>query len=135
MFASIWIKLAGVAVVLAALWFGYEHIKQIGYDQAKAEMQAENLKLALAYADRIVKAEGERDANQTIIDRLASQRVQVHFPVCTTPGTPNQDGTAGILSDRMEQSFVTFQNRVGELLKRCDELNLDAIRVNAVVKQ
>jgi hypothetical protein len=134
MFASIWVKLAGVAVILAALWLGYEHVKQIGYNQAKAEMQEENLKLALAYADRIVKAEGERDANQTIIDRLASQRVQVHFPVCPATGTANQDGTAGVLFERMDESFAKFQDGVGALLKRCDELNLDAIKVNAVLK-
>ena len=46
---TIWLKIAGIAAVIAALWFGYEHVKQIGYDEAKDEMQAENLKLALSY--------------------------------------------------------------------------------------
>lgn len=131
----IWIRLAGVSAVVAALWFGYGYVKHIGYNQAKTEMQAENLKLALAYAQRIVKAEGERDANQTIVDRIhaESRRVQVHFPVCpTTPDTRNQNRAAGLFSDGMDKSFARLQERTTELFKRCEELNLDAIKVNAV---
>lgn len=130
------IRLAWAAAVFAALLFGYEYVKDIGYNQAKAEMQAENLKLALAYAGRIVKAEGERDANQAIVDRIYAQsrRVPVHLPICpATPDTGNQNGAAGIFSDRVDKSFARLQERGAELFKRCEKLNLDAININAVM--
>jgi hypothetical protein len=126
--------LAAVAVLCVVLWLGYHKIDQGGYNRCLAETKVANLKLALAYANRLTKAEGERDANQVIIDRLASQRVQVHFPVCPATTAPNPDGTAGLLSQRMEQSFADLQTRGRVLFERCEALNADAIKVNAVTK-
>lgn len=123
--------LAAIAILCAALWFGYHKIEQKGYDRCYAEMQAANLELAVAYAGRIVKAEGERDANQKIIDRLASQRVQVHFPVCPNANGENSNGTAGIFSKRVDESFDRLQTRGRVLFERCEALNADAIKLNA----
>jgi hypothetical protein len=124
--------LAAIAILCVALWFGYHKIEQSGYDRCLAETQAANLETVIAYANRLTKAEGERDANQTIIDRLATQRVQVHFPVCPNTSAQNSNGTAGILSKRVEQSFADLQTRGRVLFQRCDALNADAIEVNAV---
>jgi hypothetical protein len=114
------------------LWYGIYRIEQHGYDRCQKETQAANLEIVTAYANRLTKAEGERDANQTIIDRLASQRVQVHFPVCPNTNAQNSNGTTGILSKRVEQSFADLQTRGRVLFERCDTLNADAIKVNAV---
>lgn len=128
---NLYVKLGLVAALVAAIWFGYDHIKQIGYKQCETELQAKNLELALAYAERIKKAEEQRDKNQAIIDRLASQRVQVHFPVCPNTGSQDSNGTAGVLSQRVEQSFADLQTRGRVLFERCEALNADAIKVNA----
>lgn len=127
---NLYVKLGLVVGLVAALWFGYEHVKQIGYKQCETELQAKNLELALAYAERITKAEEQRDKNQVIIDRLASQRVQVHFPVCPNATDQNSDGTAGVLSQRVEQSFTNLQTRGRVLFERCEALNADAIKLN-----
>ena len=132
---TIWLRLAAVAAVIAALWGGYYLIEKHGYDRCLVETQAANLKLAIAYADRIVKAEGERDANQKTIDRLVieSRSLHIHFPVCPTAGDQNPDGTAGLLSKRVDESFRNLQERGTVLFERCEALNADAIKVNAVV--
>jgi hypothetical protein len=132
MISKLGIYFVGLLVICAGSWFGYYKIEQKGYDRAQAELQQANLELAIAYANRLTKAEGERDANQVIIDRLASQRVQVHFPVCPSTGQ-NPDGTAGILSQRVDQIFADFQERGRVLFERCEALNADAIKLNAVL--
>jgi len=132
---KIGLYLAAIAFLCAGIWYGYTKIEQKGYDRCLAETQAENLKVVIAYADRLVKAEGERDANQTIIDRLTaeSHKLQIHIPVCpSTPGVANPDGTAGLLSKRVDESFARLQERGTVLFERCEALNADAIKVNAV---
>lgn len=125
--------LVGFLILIVVLYGGYKYVEHKGYERAKQEMQAANLSLALAYADRIVKAEGERDANQIVIDRLTaeSRRVQVHIPVCPTAGGENSNGTAGIFSKRVDESFARLQERGTVLFERCEALNADAIKVNA----
>jgi hypothetical protein len=134
---KIGLYLAAIAFLCAGIWYGYTKIEQKGYDRCLAETQAENLKVVIAYADRLVKAEGERDANQTIIDRLTaeSHKLQIHIPVCpSTPGVANPDGTAGLLSKRVDESFARLQERGTVLFERCEALNADAIKVNATVR-
>lgn len=126
--------LVAIAILCAAMWYGYTKIEQKGYDRCYAELQAKNLETVIAYANRLTKAEGERDANQVIIDRLASQRVQVHFPVCPNTTTQDSNGTAGILSQRVEQSFEDLQTRGRVLFQRCEALNADAIKVNETLQ-
>lgn len=128
----IWLYLAAISVLCSVLWYGYHKIEQSGYDRARNELQEANLEVAIAYANKLTEAEGERDANQVIIDRLATERVPVHFPVCPNKGTKDSNGAAGILSRRMEQSFADFQYRVTVLFERCEALNADAIKINAV---
>jgi hypothetical protein len=136
MISKIGLYLGATVILCFALWYGYHKIEQSGYDRCLTETQAANLKLAIAYADRIVKAEGERDANQTTIDRLVieSRSLHVHFPVCPTTSTENPDGTAGLLSKRVDESFARLQERGTVLFERCEALNADAIKVNAATQ-
>jgi predicted negative regulator of RcsB-dependent stress response len=129
---TIWWKLGGVLAIVAALIGAALYLEHLGYQKCEKEMQAKNLELALAYADRIVKAEGERDANQTTIDRLNADvsKLRIHIPVCPN-SAKDQNGTAGIFSERVDKAFAELQGRGTELFKRCDEMNLDAIKVNA----
>ena len=133
---KIGLYLAAIAFLCFGIWYGYTKIEQKGYDRCLLETQAANLKVVIAYADRLVKAEGERDANQTIIDRLTieSHKLQIHIPVCPTPGVANPDGTAGLLSKRVDESFARLQERGTVLFERCEALNADAIKVNATVR-
>lgn len=131
----IWLRIGSVVALIAALWAAYAYIDQRGYDRCKAEMETANLKLVTTYANQLAKAEGERDANQIVIDKLTieSRSLHVHFPVCPTAGAENSNGTAGILSKRMDESFARLQERGTVLFERCEALNADAIKVNAVL--
>lgn len=131
---KIGLYLATIAFLCAGIWYGYTKIEQKGYDRCLAETQAENLKVVIAYADRLVKAEGERDANQTIIDRLTaeSHKLQIHIPVCpSTPGVANPDGTAGMASTRIDQYMAEAKSAIDAIGERCAKLNADAIKMNA----
>ena len=125
--------LIGLIVLCVTLWAGYKYADYQGYQRCLKETQAANLDLAIAYANRIVKAEGERDANQAIIDDLVakSRRVQIHIPICQTAGGENSNGTAGILSQRVDKSFADLQERATVLFERCEALNADAIKMNS----
>jgi hypothetical protein len=126
--------LTGLIILCVVLWGGYKYADYRGYQRCLKEAQAANLNLAIAYANRIVKVEGERDANQITIDRLTaeSRRVQVHFPVCSNAGGENSNGTAGILSKRVDESFRNLQERGTVLFERCEALNADAIKINSI---
>lgn len=130
----IWWKIGGVLALAAALFGAFKYIENIGYERCKTEQQAANLKAITEYAIRLKKAEEDRDAKQSIIDDLAakSRSVRIHLPVCgNNPAPTNQNGGTGTLPNRVDEGFAELQSRAGELFKRCDELNLDAIRSNA----
>lgn len=136
MILSIEKYLVGLLVLGIVLWGAYKYIDNRGYQRCLMETQAANLDLAITYANRIVKAEGERDANQTVIDRLVaeSRRVQIHIPLCPATGNQDSNGTAGLLSKRVDESFARLQERGTVLFERCEALNADAIKVNATVR-
>jgi len=129
----IWWKIGGVMAFIVVLIGAVKYVENIGIERCEAKANEEKLSLALAYAERIKKAQEERDENQNIIDRLVaeSRRVRVHIPVCgNNAGAKDQGGRERLLSDRVDESFARLQQRTTELFKRCDELNLDAIKVN-----
>ncbi len=136
MIQRIEIFLIVLVVLLVVGFIGYKYAENKGYQRCQKEMQADELNLAIEYANRIVRAEGERDANQVIIDRLTaeSRRVQIHIPACQTTGGENSNGTAGILSERVDESFRNLQTRTTVLFQRCEALNADAIKLNAITQ-
>ena len=135
-------RLVGCAVLLALIGAGFWYLHHDGYQAGKTEVQpaweAEKLQQAcaqkaalLAYAEKIQQAEDQHDQDQNTIDRLAAdaRRVRIHLPACPTTG-PDQNGAAGAFSAGVDRRFAEFQERVGSLVTRCDQLNIDAIRVN-----
>lgn len=137
-------KLVGCIVLLALIGAGLWYLHHDGYEAGKTEVQAaweaEKLKAGeaqkaalLAYAERIQQAEVQHDQDQNTIDSLAAgaRRLHIHLPACPESGAgDDKNGAAGALSAGMDQRFAEFQERVGSLVTRCDQLNIDAIRVN-----
>lgn len=126
--------LVAIVLLCVGLWYAYFLIDQHGYERCEKKLQAANLELAITYANQLTKAEGERDANQAIIDRLAaeSRRVQVHIPVCPNSEAQDQNGTTGVFHNRVDESFARLQERGTKLFERCEAVNADAIKVNTV---
>jgi hypothetical protein len=139
-------KLAGGVALILLVCLGIWFLHHDGYEAGKTEVQAEwyaertriaeEQKAALAaYADKLKKAEEQHDQDQAAIDDLhdAAGRVRIHLPACTGNARPggNQDGSAGVFPDRVDQLFAEFQARTGSLIRRCDQLNIDAIRANS----
>lgn len=100
------------------------------------EQQEKNRLDLVAYAERITKAEVQRDKNAGIVvglrRRLAG--MPVDLPPCPMPGTAdggaNNNGGAGLLYDAANRAFRDLQEGDNADLERCDRLNVDAIRAN-----
>lgn len=124
--------LLSVTAVSIALYGAYIYVESKVYDKATQEQKEEQRKGLLAYAERITQAGEQHDKDQDTINRLSANRVRIKFPVCKPPVEENTNGGCGILPDRVEQGFDEFQAKAGELMLRCDQLNIDAIEANKI---
>lgn len=119
--------LLSLAIVLGALFGSYRygrHVEGLVRDR-------QELKLMAVYVEKVKQSEEQHDKDQATINRLAtgSRRVRVVFPLCPKPGK-DSDAASRVLSDRMGELFAGFQARVGGIIEKCDQINIDAIRAN-----
>jgi hypothetical protein len=134
----IWaLKLAGVAILALSAYGVYWTVDNGGYQRGTAEIRQQwanaNEIAEDQQAARIKTAQEKHDADQADINRLAAdaRRVRVHFPTCpAAPSVESTDGAGGVLPNRVDEEFGKFQEEVGRLIERCDQLNIDAIRQN-----
>jgi hypothetical protein len=85
-------------------------------------------------------AEEDHAKDQLYINNLHddAKRVQIHsicggaMPPANKTGA-DPDRAARLLSDRVDAAFAELQSRVGQLVQRCDQLNIDARLSNASV--
>lgn len=138
---SIKLIVFAAAVVLCCFitWYAtsdhYEKLaaqKQLEQDKASADLIRKK-------TDLILKGEAQHATDQATINFLAAESgsMQVHIPThrCgNTKGTADQDRSAGVLSNRVDEAFANLQAGVGRLIQRCDQLNIDAIQLNATTR-
>lgn len=137
------ILLIGLAAgSLPAWWITADHyqgvIAQEHEEQQKLviEQQEQNRLALLAYAKHIAEGSVQHDKDQIIINRLAAnaRRLRIHFPTCPVPGdtetSADSDRGARALSNALDGAFADLQGAAGSLIERCDQLNIDAIRLN-----
>ena len=139
--------LSSLAAVIALFYGAYYYGKHMqGLEDSTAQADAVRAQLVtnqaalLDYTNQLKKAEDRHDTDQTTIDNLhsAAGRVRIHIPTCSVPRDTqtiaSTDGSAGVLPDRVDADFANLQNGVDELTKRCDQLNIDTIRLNTELK-
>lgn len=146
--AKLMLWLVSLAAVLGVLYgiFSYgkhvQHVEDLAESQkAVIEQQAQNTFIAKHYTEQIIQSESEHDKNQAVIDKLraAAGGVRIHFPECpsalprSAQAEPDQDGSAELLPNGVDEAFARLQAGVGELINRCAQLNIDAIRLNGEV--
>ncbi len=146
MMPALQLRLIGAGILALLIGFGLWYLHHDGYETGKTEVlvawdadklkQAEAQRQALvAYAEKLKQAEEQHDQDQAVIGDLAdrARRVRVTFmPACGSAGAGfDPDGKAGVFSNRVDRLFAEFQQRVGGLIARCDQLNIDAIRLSA----
>jgi len=117
------------ACVIAAGLGGYFKGRSDANMAALAREQA----ALIEFNHKLQNAGVQHDEDQAVINRLSADvgRVRVHIPACPTV-TANPDGSAGVFSDRVDALFAELQDRTGALIQRCDQLNIDARRANAI---
>lgn len=105
--------------------------------KAVAKQQTENYEGLVAYAERLVKAEVQRDKNAGIVVGLRNKLagMQVDLPPCPMPGTADtgtdSNGGAGLFYQEANRAFGDLQKGDNADFERCDKLNVDAIRANS----
>lgn len=95
----------------------------------------------LAYAAAIKSAGEQHDKDQLTVNNLHDQlsRVRVHFPACRpmsgdTKAAVSKNRSSRVLPDAVDSLFAKLQSRTSALVERCDQLNINAIRLNADVR-
>jgi hypothetical protein len=143
------IKYYLAAGILALACYGTWYATSDHYEKKIAEVQ---LSMAGAVQTQLVANQVESDAKAALIqkgvdqhekDQLVINRLHNDVSglqvtgICrsTLPST-NQasegtDAAGGVLSSRVDEEFARLQKRTDELIQRCDQLNIDAIRLNS----
>jgi hypothetical protein len=143
--------LASVAAVLAVLYGAYHygrHVQGMEDDTARqkaviTQQQKDQVDI-LAYAESLKTAGEQHDVNQSIIDSLHDHiehdnGLRIHIPGCSASAgvaktAVGGNAASGVLPDTVDAAFADLQGAAGQLIKRCDQLNVDAIRLNSEVK-
>lgn len=134
-----------IALVIFCTWYiTSDHYQkkiaeiQLGMTKAVQTQLLANQAAADQQAAKIKSAEEQHAKDQLNNTRLRNElaRVQIHG-ICSSPvpgnpqARPDTNPAPGILSDRVDAAFADLQNAIGQLLERCDELNIDARLFNA----
>lgn len=121
-----------IALVVAGAKGGMVYVQSQWNEQKATDAEAHK-DMVIKYAEEITRKGEERDTNQGIIDSLAVAargRVRVQFPTCPATSKGNKDGASRIFSERLERGFARLSERNTERLRRCEQLNADAIEAN-----
>jgi hypothetical protein len=136
-------QLAVGLVITIALAFLLYQAEQYGERKVTAKWNEDKLLRSdearaglIAYANRITEGDTQHAKDQIAINNLRDDagRVHVEFPssLCGASNTgEGSDGKSRVLSVRVDEEFGKFQGRVSEIIQRCDQLNIDAIALNA----
>ena len=150
----LWIKLAAIALLIAAASFATWYATSDHYEKqmaqqenkwqqayiASAEMQAAAL---VAEINKRTNAEAQHAKDQLAINSLTQQLggVRIHIPTgCGQAGKSSvtgqgANGGGGVFPERVDAAFAELQAGVGRLIQRCDQINIDAIKLNSEVGQ
>lgn len=141
----LYLKIGAALAILAAVGYGLLALYHAGYhagaNQVHVQWDADKIRAAeaqkaalLAYATQLNQAQEQHDHDQATIDTLAgdARRLRIHLPTCGNAAAAGQnpDGSTGAFPAGVDQLFADFQERVGGIIRRCDQLNIDAIRAN-----
>jgi len=144
-------KFIVILVVAGSAAFGAWYVTSDHYEAIIARhalddattVNAELRRVQKSLDDRIETirlAEEQHATDQITITRLGNQLagVRIHIPSVSCDPVPgisqtaaHSNGAGGILSERVDAAFAQLQSGVGQLVQRCDQLNIDAIQVNA----
>ncbi len=118
-------------------------IETMRADYESAYTEAVNLQLAeiQAHQTDVTNSENQHATDQLTINDFAfrAASMRVHIPI--RGGTSDQRNTAGsdtnraggVFSAGVDKLFADLQGRIGSLIERCDQLNIDARQFNVEV--
>ena len=141
--------LLSVLAVLAVLYGAYHygrHVESLEqadiWNKAIQAQDARNTAILTNKLTTIQNAEAQHDTDQKTIGALNTNLngLRLHFPKCTgsMPASSvteaGTNGASGVLSIGVDQSFGDLQDTAARLIRRCDQLNIDTIRLNGQIE-
>ncbi len=145
--------IAGIVIVL--VWLAsvggagvYEYrngvtVTKAAYEKQQIEVDAKSAKLISEKDAAILEGGTQHGKDQIIIDRLAGQladanSLPIHFPTAKCSGNAkvgtDTNGASGMAESGVDAAFRHLQEGTGALIKRCSQLNIDAIQSNTANK-
>jgi len=125
----LWLKVATyIAAFLAGMWLSHT----IETANKARESEAYQKKLT-DQIEKSKKAEEQHDKDQSTINNLSHElnRMRVHLPTVSTK-TSDKDVSCRAFSRKVDEEFGRLQESATVLFSQCDQLNIDAIRSNAI---
>jgi hypothetical protein len=137
------------AGILALACYGTWYVTSDHYEKKIVEIQ---LGMASAVQVQLLANQVEADAKAVLIQKGVEQHAKdqlvinrLHNDVsglqvsgiCSSPlpqtnqTSEGSNAASGVLPDRVDEEFARFQKRTGELIQRCDQLNVDVIQMNS----
>ena len=143
---AVLLLLAGIFCGGYAMGYLGEHDKLVTYEaqvQQQATDQAAQVKAILdQHKIDLDKAGKQHESDQAVINDLAARLngVRIHIPVtptCSNTGKadPGSNGASGVFSRGVDQAFARLQAGVDTLAKRCDQINIDTIKLNGSINK
>ena len=99
--------------------------------------QEQDAKDLLDYANKLSDSIKQHEKDATVIASLNTDISRMHLTVPTLyqkDNTSGTDETSRLLSIRVQEGFDRFKQRVDGLISSCDQLNIDTIQLNSIVK-
>ena len=129
-----------VAILLAAAYCGYS-LAANKYEREIAEItltqESAQKDIAVAYAEKLNVETVKHDENLQLINSLSRdiKRLRIKPKSNCAATTPNStDGGSGLFPETTDRDFEEVDYELAELIMRCDKLNVDAIRLNGLIK-
>jgi len=131
MFSDYYKLIAGVlGIICLFVGFGLG-MYQWGASNAREDQAMKDRDGFIEYAKELNKRGEQLAKNQTIINTLSRKLDGMqHLPITTCE--TYRSGTSGIFLKQLDTAFGHLQEGVKLLIRRCDQLNIDAISINGV---
>lgn len=137
-----YVILAAVLIFIASVGGAYIKGGNDRENDVRGELathERDAIKTALTeYQAKVTKGDQQHAQDQATIARLSAtaRSLRTHFPTCDKQpqAVTDSNGGTGLVPSGVDESFERFKQRTEQIIERCERLNSDARRSNALTQ-